>query len=185
MGKNLKSQWDFGELFDPVTTRRVFTVTELTAKVRKVLEKEVGQIWVTGEITNLRLQSSGHIYFTIKDGNAQLQCVLFRGEPVANRQFLQDGQKVVLQGDLTVYEARGQYQLRVVSVELQGIGALQLAFEKLKQKLQQEGLFAPGRKRPLPRYPQRIGVVTSPTGAALRDVLHVIQIGRASCRERV
>ena len=175
MGKNLKSQWDFGELFDPVTTRRVFTVTELTAKVRKVLEKEVGQIWVTGEITNLRLQSSGHIYFTIKDGNAQLQCVLFRGEPVANRQFLQDGQKVVLQGDLTVYEARGQYQLRVVAVELQGIGALQLAFEKLKQKLQDEGLFAPGRKRPLPRYPQRIGVVTSPTGAALRDVLHVIQ----------
>lgn len=189
MGKNSKSQWDFGELFDPATTRRVFTVTELTAKVRKLLEKELGQVWVTGEVTNLRLQSSGHIYFTIKDGNAQLQCVLFRGEPVANRQFLQDGQKVVLQGDLTVYEARGQYQLRVVAVELQGIGALQLAFEKLKQKLQTEGLFAPGRKRPLPRYPQRIGIVTSPTGAALRDVLHVIQrrqpaleVILASCR---
>ena len=175
MGKNSKSQWDFGELFDPATTRRVFTVTELTAKVRKVLEKELGQVWVTGEVTNLRLQSSGHIYFTIKDGNAQLQCVLFRGEPVANRQVLQDGQKVVLQGDLTVYEARGQYQLRVLAVELQGIGALQVAFEKLKQKLQTEGLFALGRKRPLPRYPQRIGIVTSPTGAALRDVLHVIQ----------
>ena len=115
MGKNSKSQWDFGELFDPATTRRVFTVTELTAKVRKVLEKELGQVWVTGEVTNLRLQSSGHIYFTIKDGNAQLQCVLFRGEPVANRQVLQDGQKVVLQGDLTVYEARGQYQLRVLA----------------------------------------------------------------------
>ena len=175
MSKNVKSQWDFGELFDPATTRRVFSVTELTARVRRALEKELGRVWVTGEVSNLRAQSSGHIYFTIKDGGAQLQCVLFRGEAVAHRELLQDGQRVVLEGDVTVYEPRGQYQLRVLAVELQGVGALQLAFERLKHKLQAEGLFAPERKRSLPKYPRRIGLVTSPTGAAIRDVLHVIQ----------
>jgi exodeoxyribonuclease VII large subunit len=101
--------------------------------------------------------------------------VLFRGEARESRKFLEDGQKVVLQGDLTVNEPRGQYQLRVVAVELQGVGALQLAFEKLKRTLQAEGMFAQERKRPLPEYPQRIGLVTSPTGAAIRDVLHVIE----------
>ena len=102
--------------------------------------------------------------------------MLFRaGEQVTHRELLADGQKVLLQGDVTVYEARGQYQLIVRAVELQGVGALQIAFEKLKQKLAAEGLFAPERKRPLPRYPQRIGLVTSPTGAAIRDVLHVVQ----------
>jgi exodeoxyribonuclease VII large subunit len=132
-------------------------------------------VWVTGEVTNLRAQSSGHIYFTLKDAAAQLSCVLFRGAAIARRELLQDGQKVLLQGDVTVYEARGQYQLIVRAVELQGVGALQIAFEKLKQKLAAEGLFAPERKRPLPKYPQRIGLVTSPTGAAIRDVLHVMQ----------
>ena len=175
MPKSVKSQWDFGELFDPATTRRVLTVSELTATVRRLLEKEVGQVWVSGEITNLRVQSSGHIYFTLKDANSQLSCVLFRGEPVAHREYLQDGQMVLLQGAVTVYEARGQYQLRVVAVELRGQGALQVAFEKLKQKLLAEGLFAQERKRLLPKYPQRIAVVTSPTGAALHDVLHVIE----------
>jgi exodeoxyribonuclease VII large subunit len=174
MARNMKSQWDFGELFPPEATRRVFTVSELTATVRRVLEKEVGQVWVTGEVTNLRAQSSGHIYFTLKDSDAQLQCALFRSQPVANRQALQDGQHVLLQGDLTVYEPRGQYQLIVRAVELRGIGALQAAFERLKQKLQADGLFAQERKRPLPKYPQRLGLVTSPTGAAIRDVLHVI-----------
>ena len=106
---------------------------------------------------------------------SQLSCVLFRGEKVPHRELLADGQKVLLQGDVTVYEARGQYQLIVRAVELQGVGALQIAFEKLKQKLAAEGLFAPERKRPLPKYPQRIGLVTSPTGAAIRDVLHVVQ----------
>jgi exodeoxyribonuclease VII large subunit len=130
---------------------------------------------VSGEITGLRLQSSGHIYFTLKDAGAQLNCVLFRGEPKVERSLLQDGRKVTLRGEVTVYEPRGQYQMRVVAVELQGLGALQAAFEKLKQRLSAEGLFAPERKRPLPRYAQRIGLVTSPTGAAIRDVLHVIQ----------
>jgi exodeoxyribonuclease VII large subunit len=144
---------------------------------------------VSGEITNLRAQSSGHIYFTLKDAAAQLSCVLFSREKAPHREFLADGRKVLLQGDVTVYEARGQYQLIVRAVELQGVGALQIAFEKLKQKLAAEGLFAPERKRPLPRYPQSIGLVTSPTGAAIRDVLHVVrrrnpglEIILASCR---
>src|SRR2546430_14135153 len=175
MGQQSKSQWDFGELFPTEATRRVLTVSELTTQVKRLLEKEAGLVWVTGEVTNLRAQSSGHMYFTLKDASAQLNCVLFRGEAVANREVLQDGQKLVVQGDLTVYEPRGQYQLLVRAVELQGVGALQLAFERLKRKLQAEGLFAQERKRPLPKYPQRIGLVTSPTGAAIRDVLHVIQ----------
>jgi exodeoxyribonuclease VII large subunit len=175
MSKPAKSQWDFGELFPAEQTRKVLSVSELTAQVKRLLEKSVGSVWVTGEVTNLRAQSSGHMYFTLKDAAAQLSCVLFSREKVSHRELLADGQKVLLQGDVTVYEARGQYQLIVRAVELQGVGALQIAFEKLKQKLAAEGLFAPERKRPLPKYPQRIGLVTSPTGAAIRDVLHVVQ----------
>jgi exodeoxyribonuclease VII large subunit len=178
MAKPSKSQWDFGELFPPDATgaaRKVLSVTELTGNIRRSLEKQIGQVWVMGEITNLKTQSSGHIYFTLKDAGAQLSCVLFRGELKVNRTLLQDGRKVTLQGEITVYEPRGQYQLRVLAAELQGIGALQVAFEKLKQRLNAEGLFAPGRKRPLPKYPRRIGLVTSLTGAAIRDVLHVLE----------
>jgi exodeoxyribonuclease VII large subunit len=189
MSKPVKSQWDFGELFPPSpgnsgatgqtearnAGRTILSVSELTTQVKRLLEKQVGLVWVTGEVTNLRAQSSGHMYFTLKDAGAQLSCVLFRGEAVRNRSVLQDGQKLLLQGDVTVYEARGQYQLIVRALELQGVGALQIAFEKLKQKLAAEGLFAPERKRPLPKYPQRIGLVTSPTGAVIRDVLHVVQ----------
>ncbi len=188
MRKPTGSQWDFGELFPPepsrhrgdepaaaAPARKVLSVAEVTGQIRRLLEQQVGAIWVTGEVTNLRAQSSGHIYFTLKDAGAQLSCVLFRGEAVVHRDLLQDGQKVLLQGDVTVYEARGQYQLLVRAVELHGVGALQVAFEKLKQKLQAEGLFAPERKRPLPKYPQRLGLVTSPTGAAIRDVLHVVR----------
>jgi exodeoxyribonuclease VII large subunit len=175
MSKQTKSQWDFGELFPAAQTRKVLSVSELTAQVKRLLEKQVGSIWVTGEVTNLRTQASGHIYFTLKDATSQLSCVLFSREKVLHRELLADGQKVLLQGDVTVYEARGQYQLIVRAVELQGVGALQIAFEKLKQKLAAEGLFAPERKRPLPKYPQRIGLVTSPTGAAIRDVLNVVQ----------
>ena len=175
MSKPAKSQWDFGDLFPPAETRKVLTVWELTSEVKRLLERQVGSVWVSGEITNLRAQSSGHMYFTLKDAAAQLSCVLFRGTTAAQRKLLADGQKVLLQGEVTVYEARGQYQLIVRAVELQGVGALQAAFEKLKQKLAAEGLFAPERKRPLPRCPQRIGLVTSPTGAAIRDVFHVVQ----------
>ncbi|MGZ4987252.1 MAG: exodeoxyribonuclease VII large subunit [Limisphaerales bacterium] len=176
MPKSSTSQWEFGdELFSAAEMRRVFSVTELTTDVRRLLEKQIGTIWVTGEITNFRAQSSGHVYFTLKDANAQLSCIVFRTDPIAHREFLEDGRKVVLKGEMTVYEARGQYQLHVLDVELHGVGALQIAFEKLKQKLDGEGLFAPERKRPLPHYPARIGLVTSPTGAAIRDVLHVIE----------
>ncbi len=189
MTKPTKSQWDFGELFPSEETRKVLSVSELTQQVKRLLEKSVGLVWVSGEITNLRLQGSGHRYFTLKDAGSQLSCVLFRGVAAGERDLLADGQKVLLQGDVTVYEARGQYQLIVRAVELQGVGALQIQFEKLKQKLAAEGLFGQERKRPLPRYPQRIGLVTSPTGAAIRDVLHVIErrdpsleIILASCR---
>jgi exodeoxyribonuclease VII large subunit len=175
MAKPAKSQWDFGELFPTEAGRQVLSVSELTAKVKRLLEQSVGSVWVTGEVTNLRAQSSGHMYFTLKDAAAQLSCVLFSREKVSHRELLAAGRKVLLQGDVTVYETRGQYQLIVRAVELQGAGALQAAFEKLKQKLAAEGLFAPERKRPLPKYPQRIGLVTSPTGAAIRDVLHVVQ----------
>src|SRR3954462_5923667 len=143
----MKSQWEFGELFGPEATRQVLTVSELTARVRRWVEENIGEIWVTGEVSNLRAQSSGHIYFTLKDDGAQLSCVLFRSEAVPNRQYLEDGQKLNVLGDLSVYEARGQYQMLVRSVELQGTGALQVAFERLKQKLQAEGLFAAERKR--------------------------------------
>ena len=174
MSKPAKSQWDFGELFSPAETRKVLSVWELTSDIKRLLEKSVGAVWVSGEITNLRAQNSGHVYFTLKDVAAQLGCVLFRSS-AAQRELLGDGKQVLLHGDVTVYETRGQYQLIVREIEAQGIGALQLQFEKLKQKLAAEGLFAPERKRPLPRFPQCIGLVTSPTGAAIRDVLHVIQ----------
>ena len=175
MTKPAKSQWDFGELFPAEQTRKVLSVWELTSDIKRLLEKQIGSVWVSGEITNLRAQSSGHVYFTVKDVAAQLSCVLFRGTATAQRNLLADGQKVLLQGEVTVYETRGQYQLIVRDMELQGVGALQVAFEKLKQKLAAEGLFAQERKRPLPRYPQSIGLVTSPTGAAIRDVVHVAQ----------
>jgi exodeoxyribonuclease VII large subunit len=175
MSRQPKSQWDFGELFPTEATQKVYSVGELTDQVRRLLEKQIGQVWVSGEVTNFRLQSSGHIYFTLKDTNAQIACVLFRGETVPHREYISDGQKILLQGDLTVYGARGQYQLIVRAVELRGLGALQAAFEKLKQKLADEGLFAMERKRALPPFPARIGLVTSPTGAAIRDVLHVIR----------
>jgi exodeoxyribonuclease VII large subunit len=198
-----KSQWDFGELFPPSpgssgatsptesrsAGRQVLTVSDLTSQIRRLLEQSVGQVWVGGEVSNLRAQSSGHVYFTLKDAGAQLNCVCFRDAARESRALLADGQQVILQGEITVYEVRGQYQLVVRQIELRGAGALQIAFEKLKLKLAAEGLFATERKRPLPKYPQRIGLVTSPTGAAIRDVLHVVQrrnpgleIILASCR---
>ncbi len=170
-----RSQWNFGELFPTEQIRQVLSVSDLTSQIRRLLEQRVGAVWVSGEVSNLRAQASGHIYFTLKDAGAQLSCVCFRDAARESRALLADGQQVILQGDVTVYEVRGQYQLVVRQIELRGVGALQVAFEKLKLKLAAEGLFAPERKRSLPKYPQRIGLVTSPTGAAIRDVLHVVQ----------
>ena len=175
MARKSQSQWNFGELFPEEETRDVLTVSQLTNRVKRELENRIGLVWVEGEITNLRLQASGHCYFTIKDESTQLSCVLFRGTRAPQRELMEDGQKVVLQGELTVYEARGQYQLIVQAVEMQGLGALQVKFEKMKASLNEEGLFDSARKRELPRLIERIGIVTSMSGAALQDVLHVVR----------
>ncbi|HTI72777.1 MAG TPA: exodeoxyribonuclease VII large subunit [Candidatus Limnocylindria bacterium] len=179
MARSNKSQWDFGELFPSSEGRQVLTVAALTGQVRKLIEAKFATLWIKGEVSNFRMQASGHAYFILKDAEAQLPCVLFRGQEEVDRSILREGASVIVGGDLTVYEARGQYQLRVTHVEAQGIGALQLAFERLKQKLSAEGLFDQARKRPLPAFPKRIALVTSPTGAALQDMLHVI--GRRYC----
>jgi len=174
MARSKQSQWDFGELFASGETRNVLTVSELTISIKKTLEENLGNVWVTGEISNFRQQPSGHAYFSLKDQSTQVACVLFRGTRVEQRELIDDGKKVLLEGDLTVYEPRGQYQLIVRSIELQGVGALQVQFEKLKQKLQAEGLFEDKHKQPLPLFPRRIGVVTSLSAAALKDVIHVV-----------
>lgn len=159
----------------PAPEPRIFSVGELTRAVRTTLERAFGTVWVQGEISNLRRQASGHQYFTLKDDAAQLPCVLFAGTARTLRGLrLADGLQVQLFGELTVYEARGQYQLVVEIAQEVGQGALQARFEALKTRLAAEGLFAAERKRPLPRFPARIGVVTSPTGAAIRDFLHVL-----------
>jgi exodeoxyribonuclease VII large subunit len=154
---------------------RVLSVSELTRHVRAMLERGIGDVWVRGEISNHRRQASGHQYFTLKDDGCQLACVLFAGAARGLRGLrLADGMQARAFGALTVYEARGQYQLVVELVQEEGLGALQARFEALKAKLAAEGLFDADRKRPLPRLPLRIGVVTSPTGAAIRDFLKVL-----------
>ncbi len=160
---------------DEPTAPRVYSVGELTRAVRETLEAAIGEVWVRGEISNYRWQASGHQYFTLKDDVSQLPCVLFAGSARGMRRLkLADGAQVQVFGELTVYEARGQYQLVVRLVQEEGHGALQAKLEALKAKLAAEGLFDAERKRPLPRFPRRIGVVTSPTGAAIRDFLHVL-----------
>jgi exodeoxyribonuclease VII large subunit len=154
--------------------RLVYTVSELTLRLKAALEEAFPAVWVEGEISNLRTPGSGHSYFTLKDEGAQLSAVLFRGRGRRVRFDLEDGMQVLVFGGLDVYAARGQYQLVVEMMEPQGLGALQLAFEQLKRKLEAEGLFDEGRKRPLPAFPRVIGVVTSPTGAAIRDILNII-----------
>lgn len=175
MPRKASSQWSFGELFDTHELQQVFGVSELTGNVRRLLEERIGTVRVRGEVTNLRVQSSGHAYFALKDPGAQLNCVLFRGGAAAERVLLDNGVLLIAHGELTVYEPRGQYQLVVRELELQGAGALQAAFEKLKRQLESQGYFAPERKRSLRRIPERIGLVTSASGAAIQDVLHVIE----------
>jgi exodeoxyribonuclease VII large subunit len=157
-----------------VAERAVFTVSELTGRIKARLEDEFPTVWVEGEVSNLRAPSSGHAYFTLKDDQAQLRCVLFRGRGRRVRFALEDGLQVLVFGGLDVYAARGEYQLVAELIEPKGLGALQIAFEQLKRKLTAEGLFDPARRRPLPHFPRTIGIVTSPTGAALRDMLHII-----------
>ncbi|PYJ15940.1 MAG: exodeoxyribonuclease VII large subunit [Verrucomicrobia bacterium] len=154
---------------------KVLTVTELTRSIRNTLEVKFGAVWVQGEISNYKLHPSGHQYFTLKDARAQIACVIFRNAMPPLRIPLADGAQVQVYGTVTVFEARGQYQLNVQILQPRGVGLLQAKFEALKRKLQAEGLFAPERKRPLPKFPRQIGIVTSPTGAAIRDILNVLK----------
>ncbi len=162
---------------DPAPTEiQVLSVWELTRSIRSLLESEVGSVWVEGEISNHRKQASGHQYFTLKDERSQLPCVLFRGNnSLLSGPALADGLHVQLYGELTVYELRGQYQMVVQMVQGKGVGALQARFEALKARLAAEGLFDPVRKKPLPAFPMSVGLVTSPTGAALQDMLNILK----------
>src|SRR5256886_16127180 len=157
---------------------KVLTVTELTRSIRNTLEVKFGAVWVQGEISNYKLHPSGHQYFTLKDQRAQIACVIFRNTmaPLPRKHSgLVDGTQVQVFGNVSVFEARGQYQLSVQILQPRGVGLLQAKFEALKRKLEAEGLFAPERKRPLPKFPRRIGIVTSRTGAAIRDILNVLR----------
>jgi exodeoxyribonuclease VII large subunit len=160
--------------FELAPPRRIYTVSQLNAAIRAALDAEFRDVWVSGEISGLKLASSGHYYFTLKEPEAQVKCVAFRSAHRYWKFKPQDGLAVLARGRIDVYEPRGEYQLQVETLEPQGVGALQLAFEQLKRKLAAEGLFAAGRKRPLPRFPRRIGIVTSPRGAAIADLVQIL-----------
>ncbi|MXS19703.1 exodeoxyribonuclease VII large subunit [Pseudomonas oryzihabitans] len=155
--------------------REVLSVSQLNSRARVLLEDVFAQVWVEGEISNLAKPASGHLYFTLKDGQAQVRCALFRQHAGRVRQALRDGLAVKVRGKVSLFEGRGDYQLILDSVEPAGDGALRLAFEALKERLATEGLFAAERKRPLPAHPQRIGIVSSPTGAVIRDIVSVFK----------
>jgi exodeoxyribonuclease VII large subunit len=156
-------------------TAKVFTVGELTRQIRGILETRFGAVWVQGEISNYKLHPSGHQYFTLKDQRAQIACVIWRDATVPLRQPLVDGAQVQVYGTVTVFETQGKYQLRVEILQPHGVGLLQAKFEALKRKLEAEGLFDAARKRALPKFPRRIGIVTSPSGAAIRDILNILK----------
>lgn len=166
----------------PLFTRResvagvtVRTVSEITRVIRETLEERLGFVWVTGEIANLRVPTSGHAYFTLKDESAQISAVMWRNPFTALPFRVEDGLSVVIGGEISVYEPRGQYQIVAQRMEPLGVGALQMAFLQIKERLEREGLFSPERKRPLPEMPLAIALVTSPTGAAIRDMLKVLE----------
>jgi exodeoxyribonuclease VII large subunit len=159
----------------PDESGRIQTVTELTRRVKELLKGGLPPCWVRGEVSNLRAQASGHVYFSLKDAGAQLSCVLFRGDAARQGVALHDGLQLLIYGEVDVYEARGQYQLIVRAVIEHGVGRLQQEFEKRKRRLAAEGLFDPARKRPLPRLPRAVGFITSPTGAAVQDFIRILQ----------
>jgi exodeoxyribonuclease VII large subunit len=169
-----EGQLDF--TFQPqAAARRVWRVCDLVGSVRTRLEREFTDVWVEGELSNVKPAESGHIYFTLKDGSAQLRAVMFRLQVRLLRFRPDNGQQVIARGRVTVYDARGDLQLLVEYLEPKGAGALQVAFEQLKAKLEAEGLFSAERKKPIPTLPRRIGVVTSPRGAAMHDILNVLR----------
>ena len=171
---DIKADQEEQKVFSKEKVEKFFTVSQITRKIRASLEYNFSNVSILGEISNVRKPGSGHIYLTLKDKSSQLQAVVFRN--IANKiKFeLKDGMEVISFGSVTVYEPRGQYQLIINKIEPKGIGALQLAFQQLKEKLEKEGLFDQAHKKPIPFIPQKIGVVTSPTGAAIKDILNII-----------
>lgn len=159
----------------PGSAHHILSVSELTAHLKNILESSFSDIWVEGELSNLSIPQSGHAYFSLKDEQSQIRAVLFRSSQRFLKFTLQHGMQVTCRGRVSVYEPRGEYQLIVEYIEPKGVGALQLAFEQLKKRLAQEGLFDAEKKKPLPILPHCIGIVTSPTGAAIRDMLRVIK----------
>src|SRR5262249_29259177 len=164
-----------GPMDPSAATRRVLTVTELTVRVRDLLEQEFFEVWVEGELSNCRVWNTGHLYFTLKDGASQIRGVIFRSALRYLKFKPADGLRVVARGRVSVYEPKGEYQLVCEHLEPHGLGALQLAFDQLKKRLQDEGLFDAARKRPLPALPRKIGIVTSLDGAAIRDIIKVLR----------
>jgi len=156
-------------------TSKVLTVSELTRSIRSALETKFRAVWVQGEVSNYKAHPNGHQYFTLKDARTQIACVIWRDSMAPLREALADGARIQLFGTVSVFEARGQYQINVQIVQPFGRGALQAKFEALKRKLEAEGLFDPARKRELPKLPRRIGIVTSPSGAAIRDILNILR----------
>ncbi|HEY8716306.1 MAG TPA: exodeoxyribonuclease VII large subunit [Candidatus Acidoferrum sp.] len=161
--------------FNLMPERRIWSVTELTVRIRDVLAKNFTDILVEGEISNCREAPSGHIYCTLKDERTQIRCVCFKTQLRAMKFRPEDGLRVTVRGSISVYEARGEYQIYIESIEPVGLGALQLAFDQLKKRLDAEGLFSQARKKPLPVLPRCIGLITSPRGAAVRDVLRILR----------
>jgi len=159
---------------EPKSVRRIWPVRDLVSHVCEQVEQEYGDIWVEGEISNCRPAPSGHLYFTLKDADAQLPVVLFRRQALLLRFKPADGLHVLVRGRVSVYAQRGQLQLVGETIEPVGAGSLQLAFEQLKEKLKAEGLFDSARKRPLPAFPRTVGIVTSATGAVIRDFLNIV-----------
>jgi len=156
------------------TGLEILTISQLTRRVKNLLEEQVGEVWLSGEISNCRVVTSGHAYFTLKDANSQIDAVMFKGSISKMRFKPESGLEVLARGRITVYEPRGNYQIVLSEMQPKGLGALQFAYEKLKRKLEDEGLFDARHKKPLPMLPKRIGVVTSRTGAAIRDILNVL-----------
>lgn len=161
--------------FNLIPERKIWTVSQLTARIRDVLSAAFGGVWVEGEVSNFKAAQSGHLYFTLKDESSQVKCVCFRTSAMRLKFRPEDGLKARVRGSISVYEPRGEYQIYVEHIEPVGVGELQLAFEQLKKKLGEEGLFDPARKKPLPMLPRRIGVITSTSGAALRDILRILR----------
>jgi len=165
----------FDESADAVPPRAVLTISQLNAQARMLLERGLGSVWLEGEISNLARPSSGHWYFSLKDEGAQVRCAMFRTKSMLVRFPVRDGSRVLARGRVSIYEPRGDFQVVIEHLEEAGEGALRRRFEELKKKLLAEGLFEAAQKKPLPSLPRRIGVITSPTGAALRDVLHILR----------